>query len=189
MAKSFTEIIQRNFPADEKMGFFVKPNIPANQLGRVLNEFTRISPADVVACAVFGSMFDKEIMALTATHLYYEGGSFLIEDIRGCTTRENLVDVEVNVGGNTSRHVLKTVNADAAKVLGRALDTLGLQPKADDLMPEKPDYSKFSASSLSWLELRDEVMRTIDLLYERFQSGKINLLEFEEKKADLLGRL
>ena len=42
---------------------------------------------------------------------------------------------------------------------------------------------------MDWLLLRDEVMRTIDQLYERFQDGKLSLLEYENKKEQLLARL
>jgi hypothetical protein len=39
------------------------------------------------------------------------------------------------------------------------------------------------------LLLRDEVMRTIDMLHERFQDGKLSLIQYEEKKTELLARL
>ncbi|MDX2062562.1 MAG: hypothetical protein SFY70_05840 [Bacteroidia bacterium] len=189
MATSFTEVIKRNFPSDERLGFYVQPNIPSGITGRVLNTYTRINIPDVVAVHAYGTMLDKDYIVLTDTQLHHEKGSVNLEDLKGATARDRYVDVDVNTSGNTHRLSLKTKDADAAKVLARTLDTLSFQPKADDLMPEKADYSQYSASSLSWLELRDEVMRTIDLLHERFQNGKLSLLEYEEKKADLLSRL
>lgn len=189
MATSYSEIIRRNFPSDETRGFYVQPNIPTGITGRVLNTFTRLNIPDVVAVHAYGTMLDKDYIVLTDTHLYYEKSNFLLVDMKGATPRDRFADVDVNVNGNLTRHSLKTKDAEAAKILARVLDTLSFQDKADDLVPEKPDYSQYSASSLSWLELRDEVMRTIDLLHERFQNGKLSLLEYEEKKADLLSRL
>ncbi len=186
--KDFTELIKRNFPNDERLGFFVKPNIPSGKQGRVLNDFTRLSPGDLVACHTWGNMLGGGSIAFTGTQCFYEKAFFTYEDLKGAEARERLVDVEVNQTGSMIRHTLKCENEEAAKIMARVLDTLATQPKADDIVAPA-DYSKFSASSLSWLELRDEVMRTIDMLYERFQNGKLSLLEYEEKKADLLSRL
>jgi hypothetical protein len=189
MAASFSEILKRNFPSDDRMGFYVLPNIPSGIKGRVLNEFTRLNIPDVVACHVFGNMVDKDYIVFTDTQCHYEKSFFGLEDIKAANVRERFVDIDVNQGGASTRHSLKTHSEEAAKLLARVLDTIAYQPKADDLMPEKPDYSKYDATSLSWLELRDEVMRTIDMLHERFQAGKLSLMEYEDKKTDLLARL
>lgn len=189
MPASYTEIIKRNFPSDDTHGFYVQPNIPSGITGRVLNEFTKLNIPDVVAVHAFGNVLDKDYIVLTDTQLFYEKTSFNLEEMKGASVRDRFVDVDVNLNGNLTRHSLKTKSPEAAQVLARVIDTLSFQDTASDLMPEEKDYSKFSQTSLDWLELRDEVMRTIDLLYERFQNGKLSLIEFEEKKADLLSRL
>lgn len=188
-AVSYTEVIKRNFPSDESMKFYVQPDIPSGITGRVLNDFTKLNIPDVVAVHAYGTLLDKDYIVLTDTQLFYEKSHFDLVNMKGANERDRFVDVDVNVNGNITRHTLKTKSPEAAKVLARVLDTLSFQDKASDLMPEDKDYSQYSQTSLDWLELRDEVMRTIDLLHERFQNGKLSLLEYEEKKADLLSRL
>jgi hypothetical protein len=187
--QDYSQIIQRNFPNDERLGFYVKPNIPSGKQGKILNDFTRLSPGDLIACHIFGGMLGGGSIAFTAKACYYEKAFFNYEDCKGANARDRFVDVDVNQSGAAVRHTLKCENDEAAKILARVIDTIAAQPKADDLVQPAPDYSKYSKESIQWLELRDEVMRTIDLLYDRFQNGKLSLLEFEEKKADLLGRL
>lgn len=185
----FTELLQRNFPNDERLGFFVKPSIPSSKQGRILNDFTRLSPGELVACHIYGNMLGGGSIAFTGKSCYYEKAFFNYEDIRGANARDRYVDVDVNQSGASVRHSLKCENEEAAKILARVVDTISAQPKADDLVQSIADYSKFSKESVQWLEIRDEVMKTIDLLYDRFQNGKLSLLEYEEKKADLLARL
>lgn len=189
--KAFDEILKRNFPNDDRMGFYVLPNIPSGKKGIVLNAFTSMAPADLVACHIHGNMLSREVIALTKDTCYYEKSKFLLEDIKSAQGRDRYVDVDVNQGGAITRHTLKADDEEAAKLLARVLDTVAFAPKADELMPEERDYEKegFNMSSVDWLELRDEVMKTVDMLHARFQAGKLSLLEYESKKTDLLSRL
>lgn len=181
-------VLLRNFPNDERLGFFVKPNMPAAKLGKVLNEYTRLQPGDVLAFHLVGGLLSSDAIAFTATSVHHEKAYFNYEDLRGATASGKNVTAEVNQNGQSTPHVLKTASAEAATILARVLDTLAIAPKADDLVAPR-DYSAFAKEAVQWLEIRDEVMRTIDLLHERFQAGKLSLLEYEEKKADLLSRL
>ena len=190
--RSFTELIQRLFTTDERLGLYARPNIPSGKLGRALNDHTAVSPADVLACHVFGggAFSAGGSIVLTATTCHYGKASFLLEDLHGATAEEKEILVDANRAGAATRHTLRCGSEEAARALARALDTLAHPPAAPGAgLAEKPDYSAFSKTSLDWLELRDEVLRTIDLLHNRFQDGKLSLLEYEEKKADLLSRL
>lgn len=178
----------RNFPNDERLGFFVKPNLPATKLGKVLNAFTRLQPGDVLAFHLVGGLLSTDAIAFTGTSVYHEKAFFNYEDLRGASASGKTISVEVNQNGQVVPHVLKTASAEAATILARVLDTLAAAPKAADVTMAR-DYSGYDKAAVPWLEIRDEVMRTIDLLHERFQAGKLSLLEYEEKKADLLSRL
>ncbi|MCS7085291.1 MAG: hypothetical protein RMM53_05855, partial [Bacteroidia bacterium] len=77
----------------------------------------------------------------------------------------------------------------AAVTLARFFEALSAVPKIESPAIETRDYSSFSADARVWLELRDEILKTIDRLHEAFNAGKISLLEYEDKKAELLRRL
>ena len=95
----------------------------------------------------------------------------------------------------TVKHLLSAADLSreqATAILAKMLDDLAYwdpeKEKAEAVAPEQA-YAQFEGSALDWLLLRDEVMRTIDMLHERFQDGKLSLLQYEEKKTELLARL
>jgi hypothetical protein len=186
----FSAIIQKKFPYNEKLGFYVKPNLPAKILGRALNTYTKISsPADVVAFYYFSNMFSSGNVALTGTHLFAPKNSFLLEDIKGAQANKNNVEIMLNQNGNTVRYVLSVQNEEAAQILAKFLEDIAYTPRGEQIVSAVNSYEVFEAKELNWLLLRDEVMKTIDMLYDRFNEGKITLLEYEEKKQELLSRL
>lgn len=191
MPQEYKAIIERQFPNDERLGFFVKPNLPTSILGRVLNDHTKLGPGDVLAIhrAGGGMLGGGGTIALTATHVYYDKGFFLLEDIRSAETHGKTVTVDVNQNGASVPHTLKADSEEAAPILARTLDTLGLQSKTQDIPVTDYAAQGFDKAAVQWLTIRDEVMRTLDMLHDRFQAGKLNLLEYEETKAELLGRL
>lgn len=185
--QNLAALLLRTFPNDERLGFYVKPNMPASKLGKVLNAYTRLQPGDVLAFHLVGGLLSSDAIAFTASSVHHEKAFFNYEDLRSASASGKTVSAEVNQNGQIVPHLLKTASDEAASILARVLDTLAVAPKADDLAPKS--YTGFSKEAVQWLEIRDEVMRTIDLLHERFQSGKLSLLEYEEKKTDLLARL
>jgi hypothetical protein len=186
----FSTIIQKKFPYNEKLGFYVKPNLPAKILGRALNTYTKIgSPADVVAFYHFSNMLSSGNLALTGTHLFAPKNSFLLEDIKGAQANKNNVEMMINQNGNTIRYILGVQNEEAAQILAKFLEDLAYTPRAEEMIASVSSYEEFELKELNWLLLRDEIMKTIDMLYDRFNEGKITLLEYEEKKQDLLSRL
>lgn len=189
--KDFTDILQRKFPTDGSKGFYVKPKMSATKLGKALMNYTQISsPADVVAFHEYGNFFSGGTIVFTGTKCFFSDGSFPLEDLRATRVREKFVDVEVNQGGKTSTMTLKTDGEQEAKLLSNVLDAIIYAPKAEDLLEEERNYEEeFDETEVNWLKLRDEVMRTIDMLHQRFQDGKITLVEFENTKTDLLSRL
>ena len=75
-----------------------------------------------------------------------------------------------------------------AKTLQRIFEGLSrTDPKAEKIV--KQTYEGYSNTELDWLNLRDEIMRTFDMLYDRYNDGKLTLLEYENKKEQLLSRL
>ncbi len=185
----FIETLKRKFPVDENLGFYLTPNFPATKLGKVLMSFTKISgPTDVIAFYLHSGLFSSNVVLFTKDMCYFESNSFRLEDIAGTEIQDKNVKVAVNQGGSSVTNLIKTHHADAAKLLERVLSGISSTPKVDEFMP-KTDYSIYSKESVNWLEIRDEVMKTIDMLNEKFMDGKISLLEFEDKKLDLLSRL
>lgn len=188
--KDYSDLISRRFPKDDTLEFYAKPSLPAGKVGKALSAYTRIQPNQVLALHIYGNMFSGGVICFTATHCYHPKGSFALEDLNASELKEDQVLVSVNQGGSSTGGLLKAENEQAARLLHGFLQDIIFEPKGDQILEEvKADYSKYSPEAVNWLELRDEVMRTIDLLYQRFNDGKLSLLEYESKKADLLGRL
>lgn len=189
--KDFSEIILRKFPYDEKLQFYVKPNIPASKLSKVLASNSKIQAAEVLAFHLYGGLFSSGAVVFTPTLCFFEGGTLKLEDVKGVVKDDKFINVYVNQGGKISTSRIKCQNAKAATLLENVFNAIIDAPKADDITSiiQKKDYSQYSKEAINWLELRDEIMATIDMLYQRFMDGKISLIEYEEKKNDLLSRL
>jgi hypothetical protein len=189
--KDFTEVIQRKFPYDEKLGFFVKPNMPANKLSRALASNSKIQAAEVIACHLYSGLLSSGAVVFTPTLCYFEGGVIRLEDVKGAVKGDKFVQVDVNQGGRLTSNKIKCQNAEAAALLENVFNAIIDVPRADNIpiLVEKKDYSQYSKEAIAWLELRDEIMATIDMLHQKFMDGKISLIEYEDKKTDLLSRL
>lgn len=188
----FRDLIQRRFPQNDQRGFYRLPDIPNGAMSRALNDFTRLSQRDVVAIYRYGSLMGGSgSVVLTATHLHHPKGSFALADLKGAFQQGKDVQFQLNTGGGSIGTVnFKCATEEDAQALQRFLDDVATAPRADDIAPTpQADYSAYSPEAVNWLELRDEVMRTIDQLHERFQDGRLSLMEYEDKKADLLSRL
>ncbi len=185
----YTALIREKFPADERNGLYKVPNLPAVSLGKLLLKDKRItSPADVLAMHSWSSMFSSGNLLLTREACYYPKGSFLFEDIKEYQYKEDEVTVFVNQNGQFIPHHFSVKNEQVAKSLQRLFDSIRhFDPKSEARIQQI--YEGYSDTELNWLNLRDEIMRTIDMLYERYNDGKLTLLEYEQKKDELLGRL
>lgn len=185
----YQSLIRSKFPHDEAMGFFRSPKLPAVRLGKILRRESRISsPSDVLGMYDKEGFFGGRYVLFTATTTYFDGGSFALEDVRGATAAGAECVVQVNRQGMTHPVTLKLNDDEAATLLYRFLNDLAHR----DLVAEsvmQSAYEGFDPAQVQWLGLRDEVMRTIDLLYERYNDGKISLLDYESKKEALLARL
>ena len=183
----FSELIERRFPHLPAEGFYVRPQLPATQLGRVLASNTRISsPADVVAFYRFSTTFSSGSVVLTGSDCFFDGGSFRLADLRGAQADGK--QVVVHLAGPTQQQLRCGSESDARR-LATALEAVANAPKAETLLASVDAYASFSPEAVQWLELRDEVLRTVERLNELFQDGKISLLEFEETRERLLSRL
>jgi hypothetical protein len=188
--KSYKDFILQRFPFDDKLGFYVKPHLPASVLGKALNLFDGIkNPSDVIAVYLYDKLLGAGGVALTETTAHYSKAMFVLEDVRSGMAEDRTVHVDVNRGGALSRHSIRVEKPEAGATLARFFGTLADVPKADAIALPAGDYSSYSPEAKLWLELRDEILKTIDLLHERFNAGKISFLEYEDKKADLLRRL
>lgn len=188
----YANLLKDKFPADERLGFYKFPKLPAKKLGKILASETRISsPNDVIGLYLYEGFFSTDYVIFTSTHCFYIGGNFLLEDYRDLQIAGNKCTAVVNQKGSFTQHSFSVGSEEAANLLRKVFQNIqSYDPKAATETPASQlDYRKFEGKALDWLLLRDEVMRTIDLLYDKFNEGKLSLLEYEEKKQELLDRL
>lgn len=188
----YREFIQRKLSPNENLGIYVAPNLPGSKLGRILNAETSIRPSEVVAFYVDSGLFSTVYFIITTTRCFYAGGSANLENLRGAKADGKRIELMIAAGAGASTQSVKLGDENAANTIARLLDDLAYwdpeKEKAEAQASEEA-YSEFEGTALDWLKLRDEVMRTIDMLHERFQDGKLSLIQYEEKKAQLLARL
>lgn len=187
----YADLLKRKFPQDEKNGLYRVPQLPGSRLGRILQKFTQIaSPSDVVAMHHYAGAFSSGVILFTSDKCYYDEGSFLLEDIREVQLKGSKLVVFVNQQTQFVPHKLSAKNDQVADILKRILDALAYHdPKAEAMVQATYEGKGYNAAEIDWLKLRDEVLRTVDLLYERYNDGKLSILEYEEKKAELMDRL
>jgi hypothetical protein len=187
----FADLIKQRFPEDSSNGLYKRPNLPAVKLGRLLMKEKRIaSPNDVLAMHLFDGFLKSGSVLLTATRCYYDGGEFLLEDLKEVQVKGSKLTVFVNQQTQFVPHAFSVKNEQVAQTLKKVFDALAYyDPKAEAMVQQAYEGKGYNEAEIRWLELRDEVMRTIDLLYARYNDGKLSILEFEDKKAELLERL
>jgi hypothetical protein len=188
----YREFIKRKFPHNEDMGLYVSPRLPATKLGKILMKETRIKqPNDVVAMYLDTGFFGGAYLILTDTKCYYEGGTYDLETLRACKADGKTVEFMISGMGSTYSQKVKLGDEQAASAVAKILDDLAYWDKGaeEETAADPEKYKAFEGQALDWLLLRDEVMRTVDMLHERFQDGKLSLLEYESKKTELLARL
>lgn len=187
----YREYIQRKLSPNEGLGIYVAPNLPGSKLGRILNKETQVKPSEVVAFYYDSGMFSSSYLIITHTRCFFEGGSAHLENLRGAKADGKRIELTLTAGAGASTQTVKLSDEEAAKTLAALLDDLAYydpeKEKAE--APAADKYAQFEGQAIDWLLLRDEVMRTIDMLHERFQDGKLSLIQFEEKKLELLARL
>ncbi len=187
----YAEVIKSKFPQDEREDMYKVPHLPAVKLGKILRKNTRISsPNDVLALHIFEGLFNSEVIILTPEKCFYNDGSFLWEDVKEFKYEGNDCTILVNRKGKIIPHYFSVKNEQVAKTFQRIFSDIVRHDPTSDIWI-KPDYSEdeFRNEEINWLNLRDEVMRTIDMLYDRFNDGKLSMLEYENKKQELLDRL
>ena len=187
----YADLIKSKFPHNTDLDMYVQPNLPAVKLGKVLAKDTRIaSPSDVVAVHMHGGMFSSSLVILTSEKCFYPDGSFLLEDAKEATMDGKNLIVTANRLGAISQHKFSVKDEEAAQVLKKVLSAIAYHdPKMEQKVAATYENFDYNPAEINWLKLRDEIMRTIDLLTERFNDGKISLLQLEEKKEELLNRL
>jgi hypothetical protein len=188
----YREFLKRKFPQNEDLGLFAAPQLPGSKLGRILMKETRVKqPNDIVAMYYDGGVFSTTYLILTDTKCFYDGGTFDLETLRGCKADGKHLEFMISGVGSTYAVRTKLGDEKAVGVIAKVLDDLAYWDKAEEdaTKPDAKKYAQFEGQALDWLLLRDEVMRTIDLLYERFQDGKLSMLEYEAKKEEILARL
>jgi hypothetical protein len=191
--KDFEEIILRKFPHNEKIKCYKKPFL-ASYTGRALTSYPKItSPSDVVAIHIIGGLFSSSSIVITKTHCFYSKAIIELEDIKTASYQGKILILGVNQAGALIQHNLTTDSEEAAKFLADFFDSIILEArKTPTDLVTNTDYSQYgsdSSATVNWLLIRDEVMRTIDMLYKRYEDGKLTLLEYEDKKTELLSRL
>ena len=189
----YKNLIQSRLTPDERNGIFVAPGLPAVKLGKILMNDKRISqPGDVAAIHLDEGIFGRTAIIFTDTDCFYEGGTFPLAEIKFLKREGKNILISVNNLGALQEHNFKVANDIAAKSIYRLLEDISQQSgkiEAGEIIDSLIEYEGFDKAEVNWLKLRDELMKTIDLLYEKFNDGKISLLEYEEKKTELLNRL
>lgn len=187
--RNYYELLKRKFPQNPKLGFYVHPQLPATLLGRVMVRYTHISsPGQVVALYHRDRFLSSIEIVFTGTHVYDTKSYFPLENLRGVENKGKDLVLGFVQGGVATPHMLRVGNETAAKILQKIFEEIIYYVPPQELsILEK--YQDLDVQSVQWLALRDEVLKTIDRLYEMYQEGKLSLIEYEEKKAELLRRL
>ncbi len=188
----YRDFIKRKFPANPSEGMFVTPHLGGSKLGRILNKEKRIQTGDVVAYYLDSNLFGSTYLVLTGTRCYYDGGQFNLENVRSAEADGKHLAVYLGTNTGADKIRLRLGDAGVVSTIAKVLDDLAFHDpvKVEDLMDKGPNkYAEFEGQAIDWLKLRDQVMLTIDMLHEKFQDGKLSLLEYESKKAELLARL
>ncbi len=188
----YRDFIKRKFPQNDDIGLYVAPQLPATKLGKILMKETRVrQPTEVVAMYLDTSFFGSTYLILTDTKCFYQGGAFDLETLRGCKAEGKTIEFMITGIGSSTSQKVTLGDEQAANTVSKVLDDLAYWDKdaEAETAPDPKKYAQFEGQALDWLLLRDEVMRTVDMLYDRFQDGKLSMLEYESKKADLLARL
>ncbi|MEZ4829103.1 MAG: hypothetical protein R3C61_22890 [Bacteroidia bacterium] len=185
----YASLLKDKFPQDEKNGLYKAPNLPAVKLGKILISDTRIaSPNDVIAVHLHSGTFSKSVLIFTKDRCFYPEGSFMLEDVKEVQVDGGRIVVFANQQAQLVPHKISVKNEQVAQILKKLLESIAYHDPTAAAMV-KNAYEGYSTTELDWLNLRDEIMRTIDMLYDRYNDGKISILDYEEKKQELLSRL
>lgn len=188
--RSYRVLLLRKFPENPTFGFYRHPKLPSSLLGRTLVRFLHVtSPADVVAFYYQERFLRTYEVLFTDTHVYDKKAYYPLEDIRGVQRRDRQIYLEITQLGRLIVHEMPMGSVIAAELMERVFDMIVRAPKEDAIEKVIQKRAGLNPASVQWLELRDEVLRTIDLLYEKYQEGKLSLLEYEMLREDLLRRL
>ena len=188
--RSYRVLLLRKFPENPTLGFYRHPKLPSSLLGRTLVRFLHVtSPADVVAFYYHERLFSSYEVLFTDTHVYDKVAYYPLEDIRGVHRHEKVLRLEISQVGRIVTHEMKLGSPLAAELMERVFELIIRAPKEDAIEKVIQMRAGLNLASVQWLELRDEVLRTIDLLHEKYQEGKLSLLEYETLREDLLRRL
>ena len=190
----FAKLIKESFPHDERAGLYRVPNLPAVKLGKILIKDTRIaSPNDVLAMHLYSSMFNSATILLTSERCFYDKGEFPLEEVKEFQYKAKDCTVMVNQKGQFIPHSFSVKNEQVAQSLKKVFESIAYHdPKSEELVKQaqkKYEEAGFNEAEISWLKLRDEVIKTIDMLYARYNDGKLSILEYEDKKTELMDRL
>lgn len=188
--RSYRVLLLRKFPENPTLGFYRHPKLPSSLLGRTLVRFLHVtSPADVVAFYYQEKLFKSFEVLFTDTHVYDKKAYYPLEDIRGVRRSADTLTLEIAQLGKTILHTLPLATPLAAELMEKVFELIIRAPKEDAIEKVIQMRAGLNIASVQWLELRDEVLRTIDLLHEKYQEGKLSLLEYEMLREDLLRRL
>ncbi len=187
----YASILKDKFPQDESNGLYKAPHLPAVKLGKILMKDQRIaSPNDVVAIHLWTSLLGGGQVIFTADKCLFDGGEVALEDLKSAEADGDKLQLVANFQGQLISKQIRVKNEVVAKGLARILDQLAHHdPAAEAILDQVYEAGNFTEAEIDWLRLRDEILRTIDLLYDRYNDGKLSMLEYETKKEELLSRL
>ncbi|MCX7606576.1 MAG: hypothetical protein N2170_04835 [Bacteroidia bacterium] len=188
--RSYRILLLRKFPENPTLGFYRHPKLPSSLLGRTLVRFLHVtSPADVVAFYYHERLLRSYEILFTDTHVYDKVAYYPLEDIRGVRRNGRQLVLEISQVGRVVTHLMEVGTPLAAELMERVFELIVRAPKEDAIEKVIQMRAGLNTASIQWLELRDEILRTIDLLHDKYQEGKLSLLEYEMLREDLLRRL
>ncbi|MCS6790839.1 MAG: hypothetical protein NZ580_07660 [Bacteroidia bacterium] len=188
--RSYRALLIRKFPENPTLGFYRHPKLPSSLLGRTLGRFLHVtSPADVLAFYYQERFFTSYEVLFTDTHVYDKRAYYPLEDVRGVERQNRTLFLEISQLGRIVIHKMVLAVPLAAEIMERVFTLIIRHPKEDAIEKVLQLQADLNPASIQWLKLRDEVLRTIDLLHEKYQEGKLSLLEYEMLREELLKRL
>lgn len=184
----YADLILAAFPADDNLGMYRYPNLPATKLGKVLAGATRIkTPGEVIAFLYEGGLFSSNYVIFSMDYVFYPNGSFPLRELRGVSVDGKKIACTVNQAGATVEHILKTGNETVANAIGgvlrQILDALDTVETADISSMNSMDFAM-----IDWKRLRPELEATIAKLEEMYEQGMLTSNQIDDVRITLLSR-
>jgi hypothetical protein len=122
--------------------------------------------------------------------VYGKGMAIPFSEIKEAVSQGKKVLLYVNRGGSEVQVAFETSNEKDAKALARFFEAIAQIPKTQPLLQQVEAMEKeLNRDEIRWIQLKDHILQTIEVLHTLYQTGRISLIEYEETRQRLLERL